>query len=251
MQGQVKFFNMTKGIGFVAGADGREYFVHFSDVEPAGDPPLHVLLPEWEVEFEAVKTRRGWQAKKVVPRRRPGLTINAALPPTPRLDGQRNINLRIDALGRVYALAGQATTPAIETPGHFRAYYLGPTGPGKMVGFDLNLPAPDSQRAYVLLDQDKNPRRVKADGVYQGVVASSYFMKVEKDGNVRVQSLGRRHGAGHNWLILEDRFVHLYNLSHASRESLTAQTPTSGLARDNDGFVRGILRACEYMAATV
>lgn len=89
MQGQVKFFNMTKGIGFVAGADGREYFVHFSDVEPAGDPPLHVLLPEWGVEFEAVKTRRGWQAKKVVPRRRPGLTINAALPPTPRLDGQQ------------------------------------------------------------------------------------------------------------------------------------------------------------------
>jgi len=28
MKGTVKFFNMMKGFGFIAGEDGKEYFVH-------------------------------------------------------------------------------------------------------------------------------------------------------------------------------------------------------------------------------
>lgn len=32
MNGTVKFFNAMKGFGFVAGEDGKEYFVHISAI---------------------------------------------------------------------------------------------------------------------------------------------------------------------------------------------------------------------------
>ena len=32
MNGTVKFFNEMKGFGFIAGEDGKEYFVHSSDL---------------------------------------------------------------------------------------------------------------------------------------------------------------------------------------------------------------------------
>ena len=32
MQGTVKFFNAGKGFGFIAGEDGKEYFVHTTGV---------------------------------------------------------------------------------------------------------------------------------------------------------------------------------------------------------------------------
>lgn len=33
MKGNVKFFNEMKGFGFIAGEDGKEYFVHQSDLK--------------------------------------------------------------------------------------------------------------------------------------------------------------------------------------------------------------------------
>lgn len=34
MKGKIKFFNETKGFGFVAGEDGKEYFVHMTGLKP-------------------------------------------------------------------------------------------------------------------------------------------------------------------------------------------------------------------------
>jgi len=33
MKGTVKFFNLEKGFGFIAGEDGKEYFVHSSGLK--------------------------------------------------------------------------------------------------------------------------------------------------------------------------------------------------------------------------
>ena len=33
MEGTVKFFNKMKGFGFIAGEDGKEYFVHQTGLE--------------------------------------------------------------------------------------------------------------------------------------------------------------------------------------------------------------------------
>jgi len=59
-EGTVKFFNTKKGFGFIAGDDGKEYFVHITGLEQGerineGD----------KVSFEVVKGDRGPKAEKV------------------------------------------------------------------------------------------------------------------------------------------------------------------------------------------
>jgi len=58
-QGRVKFFNYSKGFGFVQ-KDGTDYFVHVSDITD-GD----LLIEDEEVSFRAVEGRKGWQAIEV------------------------------------------------------------------------------------------------------------------------------------------------------------------------------------------
>jgi len=57
--GTVKFFNTTKGFGFIQPSDGsRDVFVHISAVERAG---LRTLVEGQKVSFDIV-TERGKQA---------------------------------------------------------------------------------------------------------------------------------------------------------------------------------------------
>lgn len=54
--GTVKFFNSTKGYGFIQPEDGsQDVFVHISAVERAGMPPL---TEGQKVSFEVVQDRR-------------------------------------------------------------------------------------------------------------------------------------------------------------------------------------------------
>ena len=58
--GTVKWFNTTKGFGFIAPEGGkRDVFVHISDVERAG---LTGLSDEQKVTFDIVSGRDGREA---------------------------------------------------------------------------------------------------------------------------------------------------------------------------------------------
>ena len=59
--GTVKWFNPTKGYGFIQpqGGDGKDIFVHISAVERAG---LSSLNEGQHVEYEIESTRDGKQA---------------------------------------------------------------------------------------------------------------------------------------------------------------------------------------------
>jgi cold shock protein len=60
MKGNVKFFNRMKGFGFIAGEDGKEYFVHQTGLKDG------VTIDENDsVEFEVEKGDRGPKAVNV------------------------------------------------------------------------------------------------------------------------------------------------------------------------------------------
>jgi cold shock protein len=60
MKGNVKFFNNMKGFGFIAGEDGKEYFVHQSDIAQGVE-----LNEDDSVNFEIEEGDRGPKAAKV------------------------------------------------------------------------------------------------------------------------------------------------------------------------------------------
>jgi CspA family cold shock protein len=58
--GTVKFFNRTKHFGFIAGDDGKDYFVHATGLKPG------VSIAEGDkVSFEVVAGDKGPKADKV------------------------------------------------------------------------------------------------------------------------------------------------------------------------------------------
>jgi CspA family cold shock protein len=60
MNGKVKFFNESKGFGFITAEDGKDYFVHISGIEEG------VNLEEGtDVTFEVEQGDRGPKAVKV------------------------------------------------------------------------------------------------------------------------------------------------------------------------------------------
>jgi CspA family cold shock protein len=60
MNGTVKFFNRSKGFGFIAGEDGKEYFVHQSAL-----PEGLMLNDNDQVTFDVEEGERGPKAVNV------------------------------------------------------------------------------------------------------------------------------------------------------------------------------------------
>ena len=61
-KGTVKWFNDTKGYGFVTGEDGTDAFVHHSDIEGEG---FKTLFEGEEVTFELTEGPKGPKAVNV------------------------------------------------------------------------------------------------------------------------------------------------------------------------------------------
>ena len=62
--GTVKFFNPTKGFGFIEREDGPDVFVHFSAIKADG---FKTLADGQKVQFTVTQGQKGPQAENVVP----------------------------------------------------------------------------------------------------------------------------------------------------------------------------------------
>ena len=62
MKGKVKWFNAEKGYGFISGEDGKDIFVHYSQILQDGYKSLDEGV---EVMFDAVDSDKGMQARNV------------------------------------------------------------------------------------------------------------------------------------------------------------------------------------------
>ena len=62
MEGTVKWFNSTKGYGFITGEDGTDYFAHFGEIQMEGFKKLH---EEQKVSFEVAEGEKGPVAKEI------------------------------------------------------------------------------------------------------------------------------------------------------------------------------------------
>ncbi|MHB8173013.1 MAG: cold-shock protein [Nitrospirota bacterium] len=61
--GKVKWFNASKGYGFIEQDNGEDVFVHFSQIQEDG---FKTLNEGQDVEFEITQGDKGLQAKNVV-----------------------------------------------------------------------------------------------------------------------------------------------------------------------------------------
>lgn len=60
MEGKIKWYSGQKGYGFISGEDGKDYFVHHTQV------PQELRLREGDaITFEAADTDKGLQAHNV------------------------------------------------------------------------------------------------------------------------------------------------------------------------------------------
>ena len=64
LKGKVKWFNQSKGYGFISYDDGDDLFVHFSEIQGDG---FKTLAEDQEVEFEMGEGEKGPVAKVVTP----------------------------------------------------------------------------------------------------------------------------------------------------------------------------------------
>ncbi|MEN6507172.1 MAG: cold-shock protein [Smithella sp.] len=63
-EGKVKWFNESKGFGFIEKSDGGDVFVHFSAIQAAG---FKTLTEGQSVSFDVVQGAKGPAAENVRP----------------------------------------------------------------------------------------------------------------------------------------------------------------------------------------
>jgi len=63
MEGTVKWFNATKGYGFISGNDQSDYFAHFGEIQSEG---YKTLKEGQTVSFEVEDGPKGPAAKTIV-----------------------------------------------------------------------------------------------------------------------------------------------------------------------------------------
>jgi len=63
-EGKVKWFNESKGFGFIEKSDGGDIFVHFSAIQAAG---FKTLTEGQSVTFDVVQGAKGPAAENVKP----------------------------------------------------------------------------------------------------------------------------------------------------------------------------------------
>jgi len=61
-KGKVKWFNESKGYGFITCEDGKDVFVHYSSIQGDG---FKTLWEGQDVEFDVVPGEKGNQANNV------------------------------------------------------------------------------------------------------------------------------------------------------------------------------------------
>jgi CspA family cold shock protein len=67
-EGTVKWFNQRRGYGFILTPDGREIFVHYSNIAGQG---FKTLVQGEQVTFEIVQGQKGLRAENVVQKSAP------------------------------------------------------------------------------------------------------------------------------------------------------------------------------------
>ena len=64
IQGTVKWFNESKGFGFIAQESGPDVFAHYSNIQGGG---FKTLAEGQKVEFTVTQGQKGPQAENIVP----------------------------------------------------------------------------------------------------------------------------------------------------------------------------------------
>jgi CspA family cold shock protein len=63
-EGKVKWFNESKGFGFISQEDGADVFVHFSAIQSSG---FKTLTEGQSVSFDVTQGKKGLEAENVKP----------------------------------------------------------------------------------------------------------------------------------------------------------------------------------------